>query len=356
MDVIDIVGNEELVMVVHGSEAFDHGDVAWLMDIIRPARVLVAGVMARTAAEESGLPVECIDMPPSRLLSSIHAPAFLVNHGKTPESGLIFGDIVARRLGSVKGLVHLECSSRRVYLWNGGDDVLAGRLAEATGFVLERRIPVLVNSMKRREIRGCLPGEAVFVNGIVIGHATEDTVVLEEQDGEVCAVSGLEIKPHGLEKLRARGPVDLSSAWCKSGMIRNDSPRIGFRGRDCGKIVIVDHCGQELYRMISEDSVCGVLSIGDDTTAVCGHICCHLGIPVLGIVDGDADGIVKADFPPGSVVFRVQEGRDDDMGRMVVRSLPASVNSWSSWRDRILEALKGRGYIMLQVPEAEHDA
>ena len=48
---------------------------------------------------------------------------------------------------------------------------------------------------------GCIPGEAVYVNGIVIGRATEDVVVLRSREGMVEPCSGLEPKPHGLEKL-----------------------------------------------------------------------------------------------------------------------------------------------------------
>ena len=45
------------IMVVHGPEAFDAGDVGRLIALLSPRRVLVAGGLARTAAEESGLSV-----------------------------------------------------------------------------------------------------------------------------------------------------------------------------------------------------------------------------------------------------------------------------------------------------------
>ena len=50
-----------------------------------------------------------------------------------------------------------------------------------------------------------------------------------------------------------------------------------------GRILVIDHCGHDLYRSITPGT-CGVLAIGDDTTAVCGHICSHLGIPVFGVI------------------------------------------------------------------------
>jgi hypothetical protein len=96
------------VMVVHGPELFDQGDTAWLMNVLSPKRVIVAGVMARTAAEESGLQVEFNAQPPSRVILAFDGPVFLANRGKTPETGELFGNIVASRLGD-NGLVQIEC-------------------------------------------------------------------------------------------------------------------------------------------------------------------------------------------------------------------------------------------------------
>ena len=71
-------------MVVHGPEIFDSGNAAWLLEHLAPSRTIVAGVMARTAAEESGLPVEFDGRPPSRVILDVEGPVFLANHGKTP--------------------------------------------------------------------------------------------------------------------------------------------------------------------------------------------------------------------------------------------------------------------------------
>ena len=173
---------DSAVMVVHGPELFDQGDVAWLRDVLCPKRIVVAGVMARTAAEESGLPVEFHAQPPSRVILAQDEPVFLANRGKTAETGEIFGNIVASRLGD-RGLVHLECSGRIVYCWNGGDEELAGVLSHLTGF-RKKSVKTTVHRQENvREIRGCIPGEAVYVNGIVIGRATADVVSLRSTGG-----------------------------------------------------------------------------------------------------------------------------------------------------------------------------
>ncbi len=327
-----------LVMVVHGPEAFDAGDAAWLIGLLSPRRVLVAGVMARTAAEESGLPVTCTDERPSVVLAALSGRACLVNRGKTPESGRIFGELVAGRL---RGLVHVEASSRTVYCWNHADEHLAREIAEMTGYALAPGTSTGARREGVREVRGCLPGEAVFVNGIVIGTATEETVVLSGENGTLKAVSGLDEKPHGLEKLLRAGLPDLATAWCKSGTVRTTPPRQGERTSRAGRVAVIDHCGHTLYREIGE-GVCGVLAVGDDTTAVCGHICSHTGIPVFGVVDGDADAIVEPGYAPGSVVVEVIDGRDDDLGRELAATRDLDPPCWEEWVEETLRTLAGR--------------
>lgn len=106
--------SDSAVMVVHGPELFDQKDVAWLIDLLTPKRIVVAGVMARTAAEESELQMEFNAQPPSRVIRALDGPVFLANRKKTKKTGELFGNIVASRLGD-NGLVHIECSSRTVY-------------------------------------------------------------------------------------------------------------------------------------------------------------------------------------------------------------------------------------------------
>jgi len=336
---------ESAVMVVHGPELFDLGDVAWLMEVLSPRRVIVAGVMARTAAEESGLRVEFNAQPPSRVIRALEGPVFLANRGKTPETGKLFGNMVASRLGGI-GLVHIECSSRTVYCWDGGDEELAGLLSRLTGFGKKSLKSTVHLQRNIREIRGCIPGEAVYVNGIVIGRATEDVVVLRSRRGLVEPCSGLELKPHGLEKLSLNQNIDISTAWCKSGSIRSASPQTKGKAPVSGRVLVIDHCGHEIYARMPEDC-CGVLAIGDDTTAVSGHICAHRGIPVLGIVDGDLDTIVPSAFAHGSVVVEVLRERDDDVGREIAQKVPDVQVVWDAWVQEMLTYLNKRVQVIL---------
>jgi hypothetical protein len=329
------------VMVVHGPEAFDAGDVSRLRDLLSPRHIFVAGVMARTAAEESGLPVTFCGEPPSRVIPKVTSPVYLVNRGKTAESGRIFGEIVAQRLGNGTGLVQVECGPGLVYVWNRGDRGLADAISRRTGYPVEGRETGPGEEESGRRIRGCMPGEAVFVNGIVIGTATEETVVLQARNGVVEPVRGLAPKPPGLEKLARAGPVDLRGAWCKSGMIRRARPRGGGSSPPVGMVQVVDHRGVDLYRGLHA-GICGVVAIGDDTTAVCGHICAHRGVPVLGIVDRDSDGIVPEGFAPGSVVAEVVDGTDDALGAEAAAMVPEGPVCWHEWVEQVLARLGDR--------------
>jgi hypothetical protein len=341
--------SDSAVLVVHGPELFDQGDVAWLMHVLSPKRVVVAGVMARTAAEESGLQVEFNAQPPSRVILALDDPVFLANRGKTEKTGELFGNIVASRLGN-NGLVHIECSSRTVYCWNNGNEELAGLLSRLTGFGKKGLKSTIQPQGSIREIRGCIPGEAVYVNGIVIGRATADVVVLQSRGGVVEPCFGLEPKPHGLEKLSYSQNIDISTAWCKSGPIRSAAPRTKGKTLRSGRILVIDHCGHEIYSRMPEDC-CGVLAIGDDTTAVCGHICAHRGIPVLGIVDGDRDTIVPSAFAHGSVVAEVLGERDDDVGREIAGKVPDVQVFWDEWVQGILAYLNKRVRLVIDLRE-----
>jgi hypothetical protein len=336
----------ETVMVVHGPEAFDSGDVRRLSARVRPDRTVVAGVMARTAAEESGIPCEYGDLPPSMVIRKIGDRVFLVNRAKTDQSGRVFGEIVASRLGD-RGLVHVECTSRVIYLWNDGDRALADSLSSKTGFpIIEAGAPVR-SPAPSRTIRGCLPGEPVYVNGLVIGHATGEEVVLTEKDGDIIPISGLAPKLHGLAKCAGIGTGDIADAWCKSGSIRSSLPaHHPVETNKTGKVLMIDHCGHEIYHRI-HPAICGIVSVGDDTTAVCGHITAHRGIPVFGIVDGDEDHIVQPAFAPGSVVVEVLDGRDDDIGHEIAVHVDGNTVYWPSFVEKMLRILEGRVRIVI---------
>ena len=320
---------EGLILVVHGAEIFDSGTAGWLIKRLHPARTIVAGVMARTAAEESGLPLEFTGSPPSMTIRPLPGQVAFGDLAKTPESGRIFGNIIASRLEG-RGLIQIECSNNTVMIWDEGDRTLASAISTAIGFPCKYLSSTRVTGSTQRKIGGCLPGESVFVNGIIVGRATEGTVVLRSDGSSVEVVSGLDPKEPGLDKLRGSCP-DLGAAWCKSGPIRRAAPAGAWRSSvSSGRVAVIDHCGHKIYEAIWGDC-CGVLAVGDDTTAVCGHICAHRGIPVLGITDGDLDEALPPAFAPGSVVLETRRERDDDLGKEISSMIGPGPVVWDDW-------------------------
>ncbi|KAF1078443.1 DUF2117 domain-containing protein [Methanogenium sp. MK-MG] len=322
---------EGCTIIAHGPEVFDAGDIEMVSAALLPEEMIVAGVMARTAAEESGFPCRFNTRPPSLVIR--HLPpgtdAWLLNRGKTPASGEEFGRIVAARCD--RPVYHIECSSRIVFGWNGTDPRRTEEAARRLGFsAVFRTADVRVQKDCIREIRGCIPGEPVFVNGIVIGHATAETAVLAPDKEGIQSVSGITLKAHGIEKLLRNGPVDISRAWCKSGPVRSQRAQVAERRKPSGRIAVIDHAACDLYAHV-DTTTCGVVSIGDDTTAVCGHICAHLGIPIFGVTDGDADTVVDHSCCRGSVIVEVTEGRDDEKGLEIAETVPTAPCHWDHW-------------------------
>ncbi|MHC1626867.1 MAG: DUF2117 domain-containing protein [Methanoculleaceae archaeon] len=336
------------IMVIHGPDVFDSGTARQLIRSLRPPVVWSVGVMTRTASEESDLPVEWQPGRPSEVIARADGPVVLVTQGKTAETGRIFGEVVARRCGNRTGIVHIECTARRIFVWNGADRGIAARISLMTGFQVEEAAPQSLRRPDERLIRGCLPGEPVCVEGVVIGRAVSETVLLAREGATIRAVRGLDPKPHGLEKLAALPPFDLADAWCTSGSIRRSNPRMLRSAPQCGRVAVVDHRGLDLYGQVDGET-CGLLAVGDDTTMVCGHICTHLGVPVFGITDGDCDRLVPASFPPGSVVVEVVGERDDDVGRWCVKARPLDDVCWDDWVRGTLAFLGDRARITLDL-------
>ena len=269
------------IIIAHGPEVFDAGDIVTVAAALLPKDIIVAGVMARTAAEESGIQCRFNTRPPSLVIR--HLPpgtdAWLLNRGKTPASGEEFGRIVAYRCD--QPVYHIECSARTIYGWNGADQRYTTEAAHRLGYeAVFRTADTRAQDSGIREIRGCIPGEPVFVNGIVVGHATTETAILAQVSDGIRAVSGITLKAHGIEKLLRKGPVDLTRAWCKSGSVRSQAAQVGERRRPCGRITVIDHAACDIYSQV-DAATCGVVSIGDDTTAVLRPHLCPSGHPCL---------------------------------------------------------------------------
>jgi hypothetical protein len=330
-----------ITLVFHGAEVFDSGDAARLITLLDPELCLVAGIMARAAAEESGLPVRYDGRKPSVILAGLPADrAVLIHRAKNETSAHRFGSLIATRLGG-RSLVMIDPGTCRIFTWMVIDDLLCRWISEQTGYQVMPGNRHQVPPPDTRSVGGCIAGEPVFVNGIIIGYATDEEVIITVRNGTVEGVSGIILKEHGIEKLMRCGIPDLAAAWCKSGNVRVSAPKHGNRGLKTGRVAVIDHSAMACYDSFTSD-ICGILSIGDDTTSICGHIGCFRGIPVLGITDGDIDGIVAEGYAPGSVILEACHERDDDLGREIAEQVSENPVVWDDWVDQVIRMLGSR--------------
>ncbi|MDD1720856.1 MAG: DUF2117 domain-containing protein [Euryarchaeota archaeon] len=314
-------------------------DLVSTLDNLGPVHVLTGGTMARVAVLDSPLRA-LVDitrkMHTSDALShfSNKDVIILANCGKTPATGIFFGQIVSSRVD--RSIIQVErpgARDGRVILWYGADgdkaDVVervARYLADALALTLHktRKKTMHVEHKGGTDIRivhGAQKGERILVEGTVVGMVTGTDVEIIARDGRIVDIRGAIIKDHGLEKI---GHVDLETAYIKTGYLRRNNKAqrrsnvvVPARHLERGKVIIINHAADRTFEAVDERTICAI-TIGDDTTAICSDILSRIGIPVLGITDGDADGIYHtARAVQGSIIIRLQSGSDDEIGRLL---------------------------------------
>lgn len=318
-------------LLFHGPEVFDSGWAARVIQTFDPLGercCILAGTMGRTAVFDSGLSgIEFKDEMPGACLRELAARAetvVMVNYGKSEESGLVFGQMVVERSGIATPMVQAECSGPFFVEWIQGSPPAVIQALTSLGLVprqgIQRRPSLWKEKEKTiRRITTADAGDFVLVNGIMVGRAKGGDVILTCENGRICDVLGAEVKAHGIEKLDRLGRVDLETAkLATTPTIRRTSciPRTMETSGE--NMVFLDHAGMHVYGMI--DNTRGVVTVGDDTTAVAADILSRFRIPVIGIVDGDEDVVLKNGcVAPGSVRLTVKS--DDEFGLKILASV-----------------------------------
>ncbi len=332
-------------IVLHGPEIIDTGSAKRIIDIFRQEHNVTAklgGTMGRTAVLDAGLE-DIIDisqgLTPSETINEMQRSidlALLLNHGKTLETGRQFGQFIASKANPYLPFVHIErpdiCG--RIIYYSLKAEMCAGYVKKTLArycksydlpIELSRPLPLYIrieNNMVIRRICGAFPGENIRLDGIVIGSITHPEPEIVCEGGRVVELRGGIIKPHGIEKLKNRR-IDLFTAKVKTGNIRRTEHKPRIKKAECAQlktVALIDHCAESTFELVKDAGM--VITVGDDTTTIAADILARLGIPVIGITDGDIDGVLQdTAVPQESVIIRVRGGFDDIVGRDIFEKL-----------------------------------
>jgi hypothetical protein len=343
-------------IILHGPEIVDMGSAKRIIDILNRKHEVTAqlgGTMGRTAVLDACLE-DIIDiskgLTPSETILSIKDNidlAVLLNHGKTLDTGRFFGQTVASKISQIP-LVHIErpdCDGRIIYY-----SPKAKRCAEYVRYIMRETydLPIELGcpvpshiradgDLVIRRISGAFVGENIRLDGIVIGEVTHHEPEIVCKYGRIVELRGIKVKTHGLEKLEKQR-INLFTAKVKTGNIRRSLHEPRIRKMLCGasyRITMIDHCAESTFELVKDAGL--VITVGDDTTAIAADILTRLGVPVIGIVDGDMDGVLgNGVVPSGSVIIRVRHGFDDIVGRGVFEELMGSRQEISMERSELL--------------------
>ena len=332
-------------IILHGPEIVDVGSAEKIIDIFKKEHEVTArlgGTMGRTAVLDAGLE-NVIDisegLTPSETIIAMKNDidlAILLNHGKTLDTGRYFGRIVASKLDNLLPFVHIESPDnhgRIIYYYPSAKrcaEFVRNFLAKYGTYDLPVELGIPEPSHIRidrefviRSIGGAFIGENIRLDGVVIGETTNPDIEIVSRDGKIITLKGIKVKPHGLEKLENR-IIDLFTAKVKTGGIRRtrSKPRIGDINskKSNNKIAIIDHAAESTFELVQDAGL--VITVGDDTTTIAADILARLGIPVIGIIDGDIDNVLENTVvPEGSMIIRVLSGFDDVVGREISRKI-----------------------------------
>ncbi len=343
-------------VVVHGPEVVDSGLALKILSYLEKfgsTNAVLGGTMGRLAVMDAGIE-DIIKISPRRRpsqsigdLSTNSDIIVLLNQAKTRETGMAFGAKVAAHAGASIPIVHIDCGGRFTAVFYGtrkakeiaetaakdlGLDYLGPHLPDEKDISSGSSI-VHDGDIVKRRLTGVRPSELISINGTVVARATSSSVEVWAQRGKITKIKGAEPKVHGLEKL---SDVDLAAAIIRSGNIRRTEAKPRALKCKGNGAALIDHCAEDAFELA--EGTCIAVTVGDDTTAIAGDILSRKSIPVIGIVDGDIDGLSQETImPKGSTVIRVEPGFDDIVGRHVKEKIFEGRNTVSLRASDLLE-------------------
>jgi hypothetical protein len=315
---------------LHTPGIFDSG---WAPRVIAALRLqgeveaVVTGTTGTTAMIDAGMEgeVEAIQGKWSDwLLAGRRVPDFAVttSHSTDPERLRAECFHISKKYPGLM-LVGADTNCRVVIPWAKGTEGFAARLAKDLGFSLGAghdygKTYWEDQDREYRRVLATAPGDWLLIDWVVVGRVRSKEVVVIASGGEVTGIMGVDLKRNGLEKL---GKVSLRDAKIDSVKTLR-GPVQKRRGRSVpggSRIAFIDHSGYDVYELLGM-GLAGAVTVGDDTTAIVGDILYRYGIPVVGLTDGDPDGLVTGElYSQGSINLRVIG--DDEFGKVVMEEV-----------------------------------
>ncbi len=308
-------------------EVLDSGEASRILRALEEegweVEAFIQGTMGRTAVLDNYLEdkVKATEERPSECLRRLMEEfdyVVVATDSPSPRKAAAFCWLLIEKVGGpLKPVVLAETSSKSLMSWGRGGAVLAEALARRLGYSLVEppsfgETRWTKDGRKYRRLLAVDVGDLVMINGVVVGVAKSSDVILCEEGG-VLRLEGVEVKEEGLRKL---GPVDLWSAkvdTCRSLRRTRIEPRVVAKGVGRG-VALIDHAGRSLYEYLGR--VEGFVSVGDDTTRIVADLAYRFNSPVLGLVDGDLDGLLSlSKAAQGSLLIKVVS--DDEAGEEV---------------------------------------
>jgi hypothetical protein len=314
----------------HMPGIFDSG---WAPKVIEALRLqgeveaVVTGTIGTTAMIDAGMEgeVKALGMKWSEwLLSQKKVPDIAVTASHSVDLERLRAECfhLSKKFPGLM-LVGVDTNCRVVIPWVWGTEGFAAKLAKDLGFGMGKRFDYGKTywedgDLEYRRILAVSPGDWLLIDWIVVGEVISDEVVVVAQGDEVTGIRGVSVKEHGLEKLDRVSLRDAkidSVKTLRGAVIRRRGT--GFPKGD--KVAFINHSGYGVYELLKL-GLAGAVAVGDDTTAIAGDILGRYRVPVVGITDGDPDGLLPGELLyPGSMNLRVL--RDDDFGKVVLEEV-----------------------------------
>ncbi|MBW9221709.1 DUF2117 domain-containing protein [Methanothermococcus sp. SCGC AD-155-C09] len=373
-------------VVVHGPEIVDNGYAEKILKILREfseeygikisINAKIGGNIGRTAVIDRNLE-RIIDISeklyPSQCLKKLkdNDILLLINYGKSKETGHTFGRIVIERANLDKPIIQIERPGEvdgSIIIWNKekkrGNEKYLNLLIEYLSNKLNlNREECISNGLTLweedgkvfRKINTVDAGENIMVNGIIIGYAIKNPIILVSKDNRLIDIINGEIKKEGMERL---GPIDLKNAIIKTGILRRNIPNIPYnigsiknmenkssiKLSERGSVLILWDTKRDILKELNNKNISSIITIGSDTTIIYGNMLWRFNIKIIGIVEDDFynHNIIKNPLiTKGSKIFLIKNKNDTSIYKLIWNNLKNRELNYNDTLNYIINLLDG---------------